>query len=300
MVIINLILNSGVIVSQGDMTGQNRTISDKSDKERDDSMTNGIQGKVILITGASSGIGYATAKEAARKGARLGLAARRENHLIKLTAELQASGTETFYAVTDVCRREEVDRFIRLAKERYGRIDVLINNAGYGMRATVEETTVDDFQGMLQVNLMGTFHGIQAVLPIMKQQKSGHIINVSSVVGKRAMPQSGAYSATKFAVNGLSEALRVELKAYGIRVSTVMPASTATEFFAVAGKKTGKPAKPAGPLQSSETVARAIRRCIEHPRSEVLPLRVTRLLVIANAVMPGLLDRLVRRYMTMH
>src|SRR5205814_3345994 len=111
----------------------------------------------------------------------------------------------------------------------------------------------------------------QAVLPHMKKQKSGHIINVSSVAGTRSMPQSGPYSSTKFAVNGLSEALRVELADFGIDVSLVLPVSTDTEFFEVAGRKTGKPAKPVGPMQSAEVVARAIVSCIQRPRPEVYP-----------------------------
>jgi short-subunit dehydrogenase len=150
---------------------------------------------------------------------------------------------------------------------------------------------------MLQVNLLGTFYGIQAVLPHMKAKRSGHVINVSSVVGVRAMPQSGAYSSTKFAMNGLSEALRLEAAEYGIDVSIIMPISTATEFFDVASRKPGKPATPTGPVQSAEHVARCITGCIRRPRLEVYAYPPARLMHALNALWPGRIDWYVKRFL---
>ncbi len=263
-------------------------------------MTDKIRNQTVLITGASSGIGYVTALELARRGARLGLAARREDRLESLARSVAECGAQAFACRTDVRERSQVERFVQMALERFQTVDVLINNAGYGIRARIEDTTPEEYLDLLQVNLLGTVYGIHAVLPAMKRQKRGHIINVSSVAGKRAMPQSGAYSSTKFAVNGMSEALRVELKPYGVRVSTVLPVSTATEFFDVAGRKSGKPAKPVGPIQSSEKVARAIVRCIERPRPEVFCFPPSRALAVLNNLAPGLVDRIAARFMTMH
>jgi short-subunit dehydrogenase len=258
-------------------------------------MSREIRDRSVLITGASGGIGRATALECARLGARLGLAARREGQLQQLVAEIQAFGAQVYYTVTDVAEQEQVQRFIDQGMKSHGRVDVLVNNAGFGLRATVEETTPEEYQRLLQVNLMGTFYGIQAVLPHMKARRCGHIINVSSVVGVRAMPQSGAYSSTKFAMNALSEALRIEVADCGIDVSMVLPISTATEFFDVANRKPGKPAKPTGPVQSAEHVARCIVRCIRKPRPEVYAYPPARLLHALNALWPALVDHYVKR-----
>jgi 3-oxoacyl-[acyl-carrier protein] reductase len=254
-----------------------------------------IRDRSVLITGASSGIGRAAALECGRLGARLGLAARREGQLQRLAEEIRALGAQVYFAVTDVADEAQVQRFVDQGMVHFGRIDVLVNNAGYGLRANLEETTPSDYQHLLQVNLMGAFYGIRAVLPHMKARRSGHIINVSSVVGVRAMPQSGAYSSTKFAMNGMSESLRIEVAPHGVDVSIVMPISTATEFFEVASRIPGRPAKPTGPIQSSEHVARCIVRCIRKPKPEVYAYRPARFLHALNALWPGLVDRYVRR-----
>jgi short-subunit dehydrogenase len=254
-----------------------------------------IRDRSILITGASSGIGRATALECAKLGARMGLAARREEQLHQLAAEIRALGAQVYYMVTDVADGGQVKLFVDRGITTYGRIDVLVNNAGYGLRATLEETTPEEYQRLIQVNLMGAFYGIQAVLPHMKARQCGHIINVSSVVGVRAMPQSGAYSSTKFAMNALSEALRIEVADSGIDVSVVLPISTATEFFDVASRTSGKPAKPTGPVQSAEHVAKGIVSCIRKPRPEVYAYPPARLLHALNALWPGLVDRYVKR-----
>lgn len=253
-------------------------------------MVKEIRGRSILVAGASSGIGRATALRLAHLGARVGLAARREDRLRRLASEINAQGVDVFYAVTDVSDRAQVRHFVDRAIKEFGRIDVLINNAGYGLRSTLEETAPEEYTRLLEVNLLGTVYGVQAVIPTMKNQGTGHIINVSSVAGTRAMPQSGAYSSAKFAVNGMSEALRVELKPLGIEVSVVLPISTATEFFKVAGRKGGEPARPVGPLQSASVVAESIVGCIRRPRPEVFPYRLARLLHVLNALSPRLID----------
>ena len=260
-------------------------------------MSREIRNSSVLITGASSGIGYATALECAKLGARLGLAARREERLERLAEEIRALGAQVYYLVTDVADEAQVRRFVEQGIEHFGKVDVLINNAGYGMRAPMEATSPEEYLQLLQVNLMGAFYGIRVVLPHMKARRSGHIINVSSVAGVRAMPQSGAYSSTKFAMNGMSEALRLELAGYSINVSIVLPISTSTEFFTVASHKPGKPAKPTGPVQSAEHVARCIVRCIRKPRPEVYAYPPARLLHALNALWPGVVDQYVKRFL---
>ena len=189
-----------------------------------------LSGRVVIVTGASSGIGRETALSFAREKARVVLAARRKERLQSLEREIQALGTEAVSVPTDVAHREQVEAMVRQAVERFGRVDILVNNAGSGLFALVEETTPEDMEAILRVNFLGTFYGIRAVLPLMRRQGSGHIMNVSSIIGKRGAPVFGAYCASKFAMVGLSESLRVELRGSGIGVSVICPVGTATEF----------------------------------------------------------------------
>jgi hypothetical protein len=179
---------------------------------------------------------------------------------------------------------------------RYGRLDVLVNNAGAGFFAAIEQTTAEDLDQMLAVNLKGVFHGIQAVLPIMRRQEAGHIINVASTAGRRGSPYVGAYCASKFAVVGLTESLRVELLGSGIRVSLVCPGATRTEFFDAARRRTQHHCGLVGPVESAERVAARIVKLVERPRAEVIAQPIRRKLFLAlNLIAPGLVDRLVAR-----
>ena len=226
---------------------------------------------VAVITGASAGIGRATAVRFAREGATLVLAARSEDRLAKLAERLEERfGVETLVVSCDIRQREEVDALIEAAIATFGRIDVLVNNAGYGLYGRVEDTPEDAFRGLLETNVLGVHNAIRAVLPHMRRQGSGHIVNVGSIVGKRSWPYHGAYAASKFALTGLTQALRGELAGSGVSVTLVLPASTDTEFFANAPTFSPEyvPA-PLGPVQTPGQVARAIVRSVRHPSPEV-------------------------------
>jgi NAD(P)-dependent dehydrogenase (short-subunit alcohol dehydrogenase family) len=179
--------------------------------------------RTVLITGASSGIGRDIALTFAKMGARVALLARRADVLETLAAEITEAGGEALVLAADVTRRAEVRDAIDRALAHFGRIDVLINSAGIAIPDRVETMPPEDLERMMSVNLMGTLHTMQAVLPAMRAAGAGSIVNIASLAGRRGMPPLGAYCATKFAVVGLTEALRVELFGTGIRLSLVMP-----------------------------------------------------------------------------
>jgi len=193
-------------------------------------MSNNIEGKVVVITGASSGNGEATARHLSDHGAIVVLGARRVDRLKSLAAELNGNGGKALTVPTDVTQYEKVKRLVDAAVQTYGRIDVIINNAGLMPHSPLERLKIDDWNQMLDVNLKGVLYGIAAALPYMKQQKSGHIINVSSVAGHKVRPGSAVYAATKTAVLVISEGLRQEVKPYNIRTTVISPGAIATEL----------------------------------------------------------------------
>jgi short-subunit dehydrogenase len=178
----------------------------------------------------------------------------------------------------------------------FGRLDIMICNAGFGYYGPIDETPADVMRRMMDVNYMGTFHGASAALPVFRKQGSGHLIFVSSIVARRGIPHMGAYTATKAAQAGLAESLRGEFAGTPIHVSCVYPVSTPTEFIDAMARDYGHRISGLGPKQTVDDVARAIVRCVERPRPEVYPHRVARGLTILNALAPGLADRFVRRY----
>ena len=259
-----------------------------------------LQGAGVAITGASAGIGWASALAFARAGSRLALAARRVDRLEALAAEVRDLGSEALIMQVDVADAADMHRFVEATVERYGRLDVMVNNAGYGVRGSVEETPVEDYRRLMEVNFLGTVHGCREALAVMRRRDRGVIINVSSIVGHRALAGGGAYAATKAAQISLTESLRLELRETGIAACSVHPVATETEFAEVAAQASaGRKGGPVGPKQSADAVARAIVACARRPRPEVYPYPLARGLVWLNAIAPALVDwiafRAVRR-----
>src|SRR5258706_3048352 len=193
-------------------------------------MSNNIEGKVVVITGASSGLGEATARFLSAQGACVTLGARRVDRLQSLAKELTDSGGKAIAIATDVTHYDQVKQLVDTSVQTYGRIDVMLNNAGLMPHSPLERLKIDDWNRTIDVNLKGVLYGIAAALPYMKQQKAGHIINVSSVAGHKVRPGSSVYSATKAAVLMISEGLRQEVKPYHIRTTVISPGAVATEL----------------------------------------------------------------------
>ena len=193
-------------------------------------MSANIAGKVVVITGASSGLGEATARHLSALGAILVLGARRADRLGTLVSELEQLGGKALAVTTDVTDKSQVDALIKTAVDKFGRVDVLLNNAGLMQQSMLDSQKTDEWDNMIDVNIKGTLYGIAAVLPYMKAQKSGHIINVSSVAGHKVTPAGSVYCATKHAVRAISEGLRSEVKAWNLRTTIISPGAVATEL----------------------------------------------------------------------
>jgi NADP-dependent 3-hydroxy acid dehydrogenase YdfG len=193
-------------------------------------MENKIAGKVVVITGASSGLGEAAARLLSAEGASVVLGARRVDRLKSLVDQLNRSGGKARAVVTDVTDREQVKRLVDEAVQTFGRIDVMINNAGIMPRAPLERLTIDDWDRTIDVNIKGVLYGVAAALPHMKQQKSGQMIFVSSVAGHKIGPDFAVYAATKHAVRALAEGFRQEVKPYNIRTTIISPGAVDTEL----------------------------------------------------------------------
>jgi NADP-dependent 3-hydroxy acid dehydrogenase YdfG len=192
-------------------------------------MTEGIKGKVVVITGASSGLGEATARALSAQGARVMLGARRQYHIQALARELTERGGKAIAVTTDVTDRAQVKNLVDAAVQASGRVDVMVNNAELMPQALLERLKIDEWERTIDVNLKGVLYGIAAALPHMQQQKSGHFINVSSVAGHKVGPGFAVYAATKFGVCALSEGLRQEVKPYNNRTTVISPGAVATE-----------------------------------------------------------------------
>lgn len=191
-------------------------------------MTDNIQGKVVVITGASSGLGEATVRLLAAKGAKLVIGARRLDRLRALAAELNLG--EGAAVETDVTSFEQVKHLVDHAVATHGRIDVILNNAGLMPHSLLEHGRVEDWDRMIDVNLKGTLYGIGAALPHLTAQRSGHIINVSSVAGHKVRQSSAVYAATKTAVRVISEGLRMEMTPHNVRVTVISPGAVQSEL----------------------------------------------------------------------
>ena len=194
-------------------------------------MENNIKDKVVIITGASSGMGEAAAKHLSPLGASVVLGARRSERIEKLAKEIKGNGGKVLAVAVDVTQREQVKGLVDATVEQFGRVDVLLNNAGIMPLSLLESLHVDEWDKMIDVNIKGVLNGIAAALPYMKEQKSGQIINTSSVAGHKVFNGSAVYSATKYAVRALTEGLRMEVKPYNIRTTIVCPGAVKTELL---------------------------------------------------------------------
>jgi NADP-dependent 3-hydroxy acid dehydrogenase YdfG len=225
-----------------------------------------ITGKVVVITGASSGLGEATARLLAKNGAKLMLGARREERLKELTAAIEADGGSAAYRITDVTDRSQVEALAQAARETFGRVDVLLNNAGLMPLAPLDALKVDEWEQMVDVNIKGVLYGMAAVLPIMREQGSGHVINLSSVAGHKIFPGAAVYCATKFAVKALSEGLRMESNGE-IRATNISPGAVATELTDhISHEGASQSAQELYTVAiDSDAIARAIAYAIEQP-----------------------------------
>jgi NADP-dependent 3-hydroxy acid dehydrogenase YdfG len=194
-------------------------------------MSMNIEGKVVVITGASSGLGQSTARLLAASGAKVVLGARRKDRIDALVKEITAKGGNAIGFATDVTKRRDFEALVKGALDKHGRVDVLVNNAGIASIAPMEALKVEEWDQMIDVNIKGLLYGVAAALPIMQKQKQGHIINIASVVGFKVFAPGGVvYSATKFAVRAVTEGLRLELKADNIRTTMISPGAIATEL----------------------------------------------------------------------
>jgi short-subunit dehydrogenase len=255
-----------------------------------------LKDQVAVITGASSGIGLAIARRLASAGAAVVLGARRADKLEAAVNGIRGAGGRAESLAMDVTSEADVLRLVALARDTFGRLDVMVCNAGFGYYGTVEETGSDVMRRMMDVNFMGTFYGARAALPIFRAQARGHLIIISSIVGQRGIARMSGYTATKAAQVGFAESLRTEFAGTAIHVSVVLPVSTDTEFREAMARDYGHSVRGLGPKQPVEAVAQSVFDCLHRPKAEVYPHRPSRALTILNAVAPAFTDRLVRRY----
>jgi short-subunit dehydrogenase len=228
---------------------------------------------VVVITGASSGIGRATALRFARQGASLVLASRGGEALRDLAAEIETLGAEALAVPTDVADQAAVERLAHVAVARFGRIDVWVNNAGIAVFSRFLTVPLDDFRQVIDVNLMGYVYGSRAALEVMVKQGTGSIVNVASIAGEVPMPFASSYNVSKAGVRALGATIGQELmleKKTGIHVSTVLPATVDTPFFAHAGNLTGRELRALPPTYAPEAIAAAIVSAVRRPKSEIV------------------------------
>lgn len=251
-----------------------------------------IEDKVVVITGASSGIGEAAARAFAHGGAKVVIAARRLERLQALAHEIETMGGEALVVQTDISQFDQIQRLVARTLERFGRVDVLINNAGFGRLDWLEKLDpIDDIQAQMDVNVMGVIHTTRQVLPVMIQQRSGSIINVCSIAGLVGTPTYSIYAASKHAVHGFSEALRREVKPWGIDVSLIYPGGVSTEFAQRAGiKRKTNASTPTFMVLTAEQVGRAIVDLVRCPRRGWIIPWLWGVSVWMNRLFPALVD----------
>lgn len=253
-----------------------------------------IKGKVVIVTGASSGIGEATAREFGREGARVVLAARRLDRLEALAQEINAmsTGAETLAVQADLSKLEEIQTLISQTLKQFGRLDVLVNNAGFGRLDWLENLDPQkDIEAQFDVNVLGVVQTTRQALPVMIEQRAGHIINMCSMAGLVATPTYSIYAACKHAVHGFSEALRREVKPWGIDVSMIYPGGVTTEFGQHAGiKRKTQATTPKYMLLSAEDVGRAVVQLVRRPRAMWILPWLWSIPALLNKLFPSFVD----------
>lgn len=256
-----------------------------------------LRNRVIVITGGSAGIGRAAALAFAKEGAHVVIAARRPDKLAEARAEIEALGAKCLAVVTDVSQQDQVEHLLDATLETFGQVDIWINNAGYGLSSSVELTTPEEMERIWRVNYMGAFYGTQAALRQMRRQGRGHIMNVSSMAARFPLPLGAAYTATKCAMNGLTEALAMELLGSGIYASVIMPNVTESEFVKVMEKKIADSRTGwTGPVATAESVAKRIVACAKRPKTVVPFIPMGRFALAVCEVFPGLWHFVARKY----
>ncbi len=253
-----------------------------------------LSGRRVLITGASSGIGEITSKQFAKKGAEVILLSEYGDGLKKVSEDIISSGGKAVIAHVDLSKREMVDGLISTLEQQHGPIDVLVNNAGVGLGASIIETKEKDLRFLFEVNLFSLISLSTQAFAAMSLRNRGHIINVSSGAARIGLPGVSAYSATKGAVHTFTQSLRIEARPYGIHVTEVLPISVRTKFF---DNLKGEKYRPGGLVITTEKVADCIVNCTAHPtlRAEVLPFVPLHLAFIAEVIVPGLFSRITGR-----
>ena len=253
-----------------------------------------IKNKVAIVTGASSGIGEATARAFGREGAKVVLAARRVDKLQALAQEINSmnTGAQTLVIQADLSKLEDIQAMIAQTLERFGRIDILVNNAGFGRLDWLENLDpIKDIQAQIDLNVLGVIQTTRQVLPVMMEQRAGSIINMCSMAGLVATPTYTVYAASKHAVHGFSEALRREAKPWGIDVSLIYPGGVVTEFTQHAGIKRKTNARtPKSMLLTAEQVANAVVKLVKRPRRMLIIPWLWSVAVFMNRFLPGLVD----------
>jgi short-subunit dehydrogenase len=255
-----------------------------------------IRASRAIVTGASSGIGRAIALEMARQGARLVAVARRSERLAELARQIAAGGGQAETVSGDITDPAVRQRSIEAARSVFGGLDILVNNAGVGVVGRFDQSDSQRLRHVMEVNFFATVEMTRLALPLLGQGRNPILVNVSSILGRRGVPYNSEYSASKFAVQGFSEALRAELAGQGIDVLVVNPGTTETEFFDRAMYGAGKPAWPEHAPVSAEAVARQVVRAMRRGKHEIIPFFWGRVMCWLNRLSPGLMDRIMARY----